>query len=305
MYALARANRNISKSNISITMSVARSRRHHQHRLGRNSPANISALSSRSPPVSSSSSFSGAAAGSGLGLGLGSAASASTSGGAGLNQLDVRAKRILLDIDRAAHHPLNARNASMRPPPVGANKKTDDDTVEAKLSVLDSVLGSMERLIPTERRPEKRDIWKKRLQSLRQRCALHRVECDRRKRAINQRDFEERQRMELFGDASEKDHVINMTLAGEHDSLMRSNQMADDLISLSRSTIESLEKQGTSLRGAHRKLLDMANTLGLSSALLRVIEKREWVDALITYGCMVFTLVFIYVLYRFTLGQGE
>ena len=109
---------------------------------------------------------------------------------------------------------------------------------------------------------------------------------------MNRRAFEEQQRQELFGDMSREDHVINMSMADQHDSLMRSTQMTDDLLSLGKTTLGSLSGQRKMLKGAHRKLLDMANKLGLSGSLLRLIEKREWVDAVITYGCMIFTLIF-------------
>ena len=209
--------------------------------------------------------------------------------GAGLNQLHVRAMRTLLEVEGIVHP--SSANAATRPPGIGSN------SLESKLSELDSALATMEQLIPTERRPQKRDIWKKKLESLRQRCALLRSEADRRRRGMNRRAFEEQQRQELFGNVSREDHVINMGLADQHDSLMRSNNMVDDLLTLGGTTVKSLVGQRKMLKGAHRKLLDMANKLGLSGSLLRLIERREWVDAIITYGCMIFTLAFLYGLW--------
>jgi Golgi SNAP receptor complex protein 2 len=42
------------------------------------------------------------------------------------------------------------------------------------------------------------------------------------------------------------------------------------------------------------KLLDIANRLGLSSSLLRVIERRDTVDFWIVLAGMLVTLVFLY-----------
>lgn len=45
------------------------------------------------------------------------------------------------------------------------------------------------------------------------------------------------------------------------------------------------------------KLLDIANRLGLSSSLLRVIERRDTVDFWIVIGGMIVTLLFLYGCY--------
>ena len=41
------------------------------------------------------------------------------------------------------------------------------------------------------------------------------------------------------------------------------------------------------VQGAHRKALDVLNSLGLSDGLLRVIDRRQRMDRVITYGGMV------------------
>ena len=43
------------------------------------------------------------------------------------------------------------------------------------------------------------------------------------------------------------------------------------------------------LQAAHRKALDVLNSLGLSDSLLRVIDRRQRLDKWITYGGMVRT----------------
>jgi hypothetical protein len=43
-----------------------------------------------------------------------------------------------------------------------------------------------------------------------------------------------------------------------------------------------------------RGLLDIANTLGVSTSVMRWIQRREWGDRMIVYGCMVFTLAFFF-----------
>ena len=43
----------------------------------------------------------------------------------------------------------------------------------------------------------------------------------------------------------------------------------------------------------------MANRLGLSSSLLRVIERRDTVDFWVVIGGMLFTLLFFYACYLY------
>ena len=58
---------------------------------------------------------------------------------------------------------------------------------------------------------------------------------------------------------------------------------------------------------AQRKLLDVMNTLGLSTSLMRVIERRQKLDQWLVYFGMLLTLAVIYALYSWkfaTVGSG-
>ena len=81
----------------------------------------------------------------------------------------------------------------------------------------------------------------------------------------------------------------------EFDSLKRSSDMVTDLSSLSNAVLSSLGDQSSSLKSAHRKVFDIANRLGLSNSLLRVIERRDVLDKWIVYGGMAFVLLFFYI----------
>lgn len=47
-------------------------------------------------------------------------------------------------------------------------------------------------------------------------------------------------------------------------------------------------------QNAHRKVLDMANILGLSNSILRVADKREAVDRLMVLGGIIVTSGFLW-----------
>ena len=54
--------------------------------------------------------------------------------------------------------------------------------------------------------------------------------------------------------------------------------------------LEALGQQRSALKGIERKVLDLANTLGVSNSVMRVIERRQLVDKAIVYGGILLTL---------------
>ncbi len=60
------------------------------------------------------------------------------------------------------------------------------------------------------------------------------------------------------------------TLQQNQDSLQSSNSQAEQMLQQGQATLDQLKSQGSLLKGAHRRLLDVANTLGLSKSLIRV-----------------------------------
>ncbi|CAG9534663.1 unnamed protein product [Cercopithifilaria johnstoni] len=84
-----------------------------------------------------------------------------------------------------------------------------------------------------------------------------------------------------------------------HDRLHSSHTAVDELISHGSAVLEQIRSQGIGLRGIKRKVLDLGQTLGLSSTTLQMIERRlseDWI--IFCAGCMVF-IVFMYIFYRF------
>jgi Golgi SNAP receptor complex protein 2 len=63
--------------------------------------------------------------------------------------------------------------------------------------------------------------------------------------------------------------------------------MIDEFTSVADNVLSSLRSQRGVLKGAHRKALDVAASLGLSSTMMRVIERRTTADKILVYGGMV------------------
>ncbi|KAL3280610.1 hypothetical protein HHI36_003847 [Cryptolaemus montrouzieri] len=88
--------------------------------------------------------------------------------------------------------------------------------------------------------------------------------------------------------------TINMDYSIQHQtSLQNSNRGLDEMISTGVNAIESLRSQRLTLKGAQRKIMDMANTLGLSNHTMRLIEKRVSEDKVVLVAGMILTVVII------------
>lgn len=63
--------------------------------------------------------------------------------------------------------------------------------------------------------------------------------------------------------------------------------------------LENLKEQRMTLKGAHKKMMDLANTLGLSNTTMRLIENRVKEDKWILLGGMFLTMliIFLFILY--------
>lgn len=78
-----------------------------------------------------------------------------------------------------------------------------------------------------------------------------------------------------------------------HGSMQRANQGVDEMIYTGSNALESLRSQRMTLKGAHKRIVDMANNLGLSTHVLKLIDRRVIQDKWILIGGMVVTILVI------------
>ncbi|XP_064113237.1 Golgi SNAP receptor complex member 2-like [Macrobrachium nipponense] len=84
-----------------------------------------------------------------------------------------------------------------------------------------------------------------------------------------------------------------------HDKLTNANRDVDDLLGVGTSVLQGIRDQGKTLKGAHKRVLDLANTLGLSNTVMRMIERRSTQDKYILFGGMVLVLLCLYFALRY------
>lgn len=82
-------------------------------------------------------------------------------------------------------------------------------------------------------------------------------------------------------------------LAQEQNSLANSHRNVDDMIHTGSNILETLRYNRETLKGAHRKLIDLANTMGLSNATISLIERRVSQDKYVLLGGMFVTVAVI------------
>lgn len=116
-----------------------------------------------------------------------------------------------------------------------------------------------------------------------------------------QRAREEREREELLSrrftqNSSEADTSIFIDYSVQHNmSLQNSNRGVDDMLRTGTVILENLKDQRSTLKGAQKRLFDIANTLGLSNTTMRLIERRVSQDKVILIGGMVVTVIVIII----------
>lgn len=76
----------------------------------------------------------------------------------------------------------------------------------------------------------------------------------------------------------------------------------DDMLMTGHGVLDGLRTQRETLKGAHKRILDIGNTLGLSNHTMKLIEKRISEDKYVLFGGMGVTLfVIILIIYYFVL----
>lgn len=88
----------------------------------------------------------------------------------------------------------------------------------------------------------------------------------------------------------------------QHTSMTNAHRGVDDMLMTGNGVLDSLRSQRDTLKGAHKRILDIGNTLGLSNHTMKLIEKRISEDKYVLFGGMAVTLlVIILVIYYFVL----
>ena len=83
-------------------------------------------------------------------------------------------------------------------------------------------------------------------------------------------------------------------------SLQRSNRGVDDLLDQGQAMLETLRDQReTYLKGFQRKMKDIAATVGMSTTVMGLVQRRQEGDKYVLFGGMVATCIVMLLVYKF------
>lgn len=151
-----------------------------------------------------------------------------------------------------------------------------------------------------EREFKNRQLWERQVQVMWQTYSTYDSNFKRLRHRWEQLIERHNVRSELLDwSTSAKAQNARADLLDEGAQLDQSQRMINDALAMAASAHESLGSQHDILKRGQRALIDIANTVGLSKSLLRVIARREWSDRWLIYALAVFTLVFIWICYKY------
>jgi Golgi SNAP receptor complex protein 2 len=164
------------------------------------------------------------------------------------------------------------------------------DDCKGKLETIQGLLGSMDQLLQQEP-SHKREVWKQKVSNQRDEyISLQRAWAKDYARHGGHSQYED-ERAALLGNrypgtgagaAPGKGGPLDPE---SQRALDRSHQAIDDLEQRGMAMLGSLANQRERLKGVHKKVLDVMNTLGVSNSLIRVIEKRQSTDVVLMLVC--------------------
>ena len=172
--------------------------------------------------------------------------------------------------------------------------------VDLHLTALERAVQDMESLVAQE--GARKEMWRSRVRQMADECLSLRASFTRSQQAQARRQREEDVRRELLSGARRRETANGIdALSRESDSLQHSHRMLDDFTAMGQSALDGLQRQRANLKSVHRRVLDVGNSVGLSSSLLRLIERTETFNACIValgvvVTCSVVGLVWFYVL---------
>lgn len=185
-------------------------------------------------------------------------------------------------------------------------KGNHTDSIEAAIqSEIDTIISNCERLdILVHKEPlSRRQNAKLRIDQLKYDTRHLQAALRMYQHEIFKKRQEEKEREELLSrrftrnSMSEQDTTILIDHSVQHNmSLQNANRGVDDMLRSGSSILENMREQRNTLKGAHRRMIDIANTLGLSNTTMRLIERRASEDKYILFGGMFITLVVIILL---------
>ena len=96
------------------------------------------------------------------------------------------------------------------------------------------------------------------------------------------------------GDVTREQHAFR-----EQSFAQQTNAQLDEFMERGRAVLGDLGQQREILKGTQRKLYSVANTLGISSDTIRMVERRAMQDKWIFWGCVIIFFGFCWLVLHY------
>ncbi|RUS31535.1 hypothetical protein BC938DRAFT_477626 [Jimgerdemannia flammicorona] len=197
--------------------------------------------------------------------------------------------------------------------------ETGEDTSVGFQGQISAVFNSLQRsiddydtLAKREMITAKRETAMARVSKFRDDYQQYKAEFDRLKKREENKVLQTQERSELFGRRISRNYSpipehpyspqptpLQAYQARERDFASSTDNFLDQIIAQGQNILGDLGDQNGMLKNAQRKMLDTANTLGLSQSVIRYIERRSAQDKWIFLAGSVITLGFIWAIIHY------
>ncbi|KAG4924127.1 hypothetical protein JHK87_049667 [Glycine soja] len=217
-------------------------------------------------------------------------------GGGTLSEIHQSAKKLLL---RSRDGLERLERLEYSAPAAAAVSGADSElsfAVKKDITQIHSLCVEMDRLWRSIAAKPQRDLWKRKVEQIAEEAESLRASLDKYNLRNQKRMREANERAELLGRANgDSAHVLRIydEEAQALQSVRSSSQELENANALGEAILSSIHGQRERLKSAHRKALDILNTVGISNSVLRLIERRNRVDQWIKYAGMLLTVIFL------------
>eukprot|EP00232_Nephroselmis_pyriformis_P000063 CAMPEP_0182906556 /NCGR_PEP_ID=MMETSP0034_2-20130328/33818_1 /TAXON_ID=156128 /ORGANISM="Nephroselmis pyriformis, Strain CCMP717" /LENGTH=226 /DNA_ID=CAMNT_0025042247 /DNA_START=102 /DNA_END=782 /DNA_ORIENTATION=- len=178
---------------------------------------------------------------------------------------------------------------------------------QKELQRVSAEMDSMWRMQVVREGASKKDIWKRKVEGIGEESDSLRMALDKFQSRETRKQAEEKERAELLQrvNMDDEDHVAKGQKefdmeAQEMASVTNSHRVIDDALAVGADVLAAMGGQRERLKSAHRKALDVLNNIGIGESLMRVVERRQRMDQVITYLGMIVTCVVVGFVWHWT-----
>ncbi|XP_059451753.1 membrin-11-like [Corylus avellana] len=173
-------------------------------------------------------------------------------------------------------------------------------SIARDITHIQSLCVEMDRLCRSLPSKSHRDLWKRKVEQVAEEAESLKQSLDKYSLRTQRRMMEAKERAELLGRANGDSHVLKIfdEEAQAMQSARSSARMLEEASLTGEAILSAMSGSRERLKKAHRKALDVLNTVGLSNSVLRLIERRHRVDNWIKYAGMILTIITVIIIWR-------